>query len=189
MNMRALLLVFLVVTAGCTQTTEPPEAQPRPTPGDFQIRPVVEVGEPYAYSEPAPPEDPTPIDGRYSRTISVEQAGGIPIFCQRCAPWRLDAGDATLRLEGGRFYTSFEPIAQDRPCPTCRMPPGFSATGHYRVEGDRLEIFNDPNCADMTGVYRWSLRGERLVLKVVEDRCPFVRLRAKYLTAAPWENA
>jgi hypothetical protein len=153
------------------------------------MRPAIEVGEPYAYSEPAPPEEVTPLDGRYERRVTVKQAGGIPIFCQRCAPWRLDAGEAGLRFEEGRFYADFEPISQDRPCPTCRMPPGFAATGHYRVDGSRLEIFNDPSCAEMTGIYQWSIEDGKLLLEVVEDECPFVRLRSKYLTAFPWRTS
>jgi len=179
----ALVLVALTFAA-CDEATG--ERGPEPQ------RRVTEVGEPYPYSEPAPPEEPTPLDGTYRRTITVEQAGGPPVYCQRCAPWRLDAGEAELRFDRGELVGSFEPIRVEVDCRSeareleCKHPPGFQVSAHYRVQGDRLEVFNDANCIGMTGVYEWSIEEGALVLDEVEDACPFVRLRAKYLTAASW---
>lgn len=179
------VVALAVLLVGCSE--EPGSDTAR------QERKRIEVGKPYPYSEPAPPDEQTPIDGTYARTISVEQAGGEPVYCQRCAPWRLDAGEATLLFDHGELYADFEPIHVEVNCESktrnlkCKHPPGFHASAHYRVDGDRVEIFNDPNCIGMTGVYEWDVEDDELVLTVVEDECPFVQLRSKYLTAAPWE--
>ncbi|MDQ3939852.1 MAG: hypothetical protein M3238_00685 [Actinomycetota bacterium] len=154
-----------------------------------------DVGEPYPYAEPAPPRETTAIDGIYERTITVRRAGGRPVYCQRCAPWRLDAGSAAILFDRGRLYAMFDPIRTEVDCRSetlgreCKKPPGFDVSAHYRVEGDRIEIFNDPNCIGMTGVYEWRVEDDVLILDVVEDACPFVLLRARYLTAAPWQRA
>jgi hypothetical protein len=181
----ALFALFLgACTEGAGSTTADDENNGRV---------AVEVGEPYPYSEPAPPEERTPLEGTFRRTITVHQAGGPPIYCQRCAPWRLDAGEGELRFDRGRLTGTFEPIAVQVDCRSeargveCKHPPGFAVSAHYRVDGDRIEIFNDGNCIGMTGIYEWSVEDGALVLDVVEDSCPFVRLRAKYLTAAPWQ--
>jgi hypothetical protein len=50
-----------------------------------------------------------------------------------------------------------------------------------------LTLFNDPVCPETRGVYGWSLQGELLSLEEVDDPCPFDFLRARYLSAAPWE--
>lgn len=180
-----LLVVSLATVTACTGqgATESPETGER-TPVD-----LIRVGEPYAYSEPAPPDEPTPLDGRYVRTLSIAETGGEPVYCQRCAPWRLDAGESELRIERGRFYVRFEPVETARRCRDCKRPPDFEATGHLRVAGDEVQLFNDANCIGMTGTYRWSRARGRLSFELVEDECPFVRLRARYLTAAPWDES
>lgn len=185
-----LLILFLILTA-CSGT----EDRDRPSAANGRGSSGLEAGEPYPFSEPAPPEESTPIDGRYGRRITVAQAGGRPVYCQRCAPWRLDAGHADLVLENGRLNNTFKPIPTEVNCKSeaigreCKKPPGFMVTAHYRVDGDRIEIFNDPNCIGMTGTYEWRLQDGRLIFRLVDDECPFVHLRAKYLTAAPWTQA
>ena len=182
-----LLILFLVLTA-CSGT----EDRDRRSAANRPDSATTEDGEPYPFSEPAPPEEATPIDGFYDRRVTVALAGGRPVYCQRCAPWRLDAGHAELRLDRGRLYNTFKPIPTEVNCSSetlgreCKKPPGFVVTAHYRVEGDRIEFFNDPNCIGMTGTYEWRLEDGSLTFRLVDDECPFVHLRAKYLTAAPW---
>lgn len=186
----AVVVLSALVAAACAD--DPGERGAAP---EERTRPTVAVGEPYPYSEPAPPEEPTPLDGLFTRTITIRRAGGPPIYCQRCAPWRLDAGAAELQFDRGRFFAAFEPIRVEIDCRSatlgreCKHPPGFEVSGHFRTDGDRLELFNDPNCIGMTGTYRWSIEAGSLVLEEVADRCPFVRLRAKYLTAEPWRQS
>lgn len=187
--LRILLVLAAVVIGSCTANDS--------DRGNGESRSrrslPVEVGEPFPYAEPAPPDESTPLDGTYRRSISVDQAGGPPVYCQRCAPWRLDAGEGELVLERGRLYGSFEPISTETPdCRSetlereCKQPPGFDVTAHFRVDGETVKIFNDPNCIGMTGAYRWSLHDGTLVFEEIADECPYVRLRAKYLIAAPW---
>lgn len=184
-----LLVAFFCFGAAC-EVFEQEGSRPTPARSseDETEESRTRVGEPYPYDFAAPPDRPTPIDGTYGRRVSVRAAGGRPVYCQRCAPWRLDAGDAELRFEGGRFYTTFQPIPTELRCDDCKRPPGFEANGHYTVDGSRLELFNDANCLGMRGVYEWGISRGRLSLDVVEDGCPFVSLRAKYLTALPWSR-
>jgi hypothetical protein len=62
----------------------------------------------------------------------------------------------------------------------------FATRGHYAIEGDRLELFNDPNCPETRGEYAWRLEGGNLTLEAIDDPCAFDLLRARYLSAAPW---
>ena len=57
------------------------------------------------------------------------------------------------------------------------------------MQGSRVELFNDPTCPRVRGTYEWSLESGTLTLREVRDPCPFDRLRARYLTAAPWSAA
>ncbi|MDQ3646538.1 MAG: hypothetical protein M3345_06330 [Actinomycetota bacterium] len=169
--------------AGCSQGSD------RAAPADARVEApdrALEPGRPYPFDEPAPPREASPVDGHYGRSISIEEAGGRPVYCARCAPYRLDAGEATLVLDRGEFYVRFRPIPPRGLCALCKAPPGFASSGHYVVDGDEIALFNDPNCLTTRGIYRWRLESGRLTFEAVEDPCPFVRLRARFLTADPW---
>ena len=173
--------VVTVVMLGCsgngTTTSTNTEASPATD---------LSPGQPYPFATPAPPETATPVDGAYSRRTTVRQAGGEPIFCQRCAPYRVDAGFSELILDRGSFYVSFDTTPMESPCPDCRRPPGFKSSGYFTVSGDEIVFFNDPNCTDVRGIYRWTREQGALRFELVKDPCPFVHLRARYLTSAPW---
>jgi hypothetical protein len=62
----------------------------------------------------------------------------------------------------------------------------WRSVGHYTVSGDEIVLFNDPNCPQTRGTYRWALTGSLLTLQVVDDDCAFGGLRWRYLTALPW---
>jgi hypothetical protein len=62
---------------------------------------------------------------------------------------------------------------------------GCRALGSFTVSGDRMTLFNDPNCIEDVGAYTWSITGDALVLKVIDDPCA-IDLRAKNLTSSPW---
>lgn len=131
--------------------------------------------EPYPFSTPVPPPEPTAIDGTYTRVVDVDLAGGH-VKCARCAPYRLEPGTDTLVFDRGRFFLEHD-------------PPGFRSSGHFWVEGDRLRLFNDPNCVKFEGIYEWNLSGEVLRLEAVEDDCPFAKLRQRNLMATEWDEA
>jgi hypothetical protein len=160
-------LVVLLLAASCSDgATTSPQPSPSGDPDLWRTDP----SEPYAFVTPVPPLAPTPIDGTYRRDF---RQGSDPIPCARCAPFRLDRGEATLELREGRYRVVQEASR-------------FSSEGHYLVDGSRLILFNDPNCPDTRGLYTWSLDEGALKLQVVEDPCAFDLLRARYLAAAPW---
>jgi hypothetical protein len=148
----AVIASLAVVVFGCTGSKGAGAEGPRSdrTPGV-----AFASGEAYPYDRPAPPREPTPIDGIYVRKITIAQAGGRPVYCRRCAPYRRDAGRSTITFDEGRLFVRFRPVAPGPLCSECLRPPDFSATAHYRVSGDRLTIFNDANCTHSRGVYRW----------------------------------
>ena len=166
-RLRRTVVALAVALVSCTAGA--PETRPSPTgdPGAWRT----EESEPYPFVTPVPLRTETPLDGLYGRDY---RQGSIPIPCRRCAPYRLDRGPSTLELRAGRFYVRHE--AAD-----------FSTRGHFLVEEGRLLLFNDPNCPTTTGVYAWTLEDGTLTLKALEDPCAFDLLRARYLSAAPWE--
>jgi hypothetical protein len=132
--------------------------------------------EPYDY-RPAPPREPTPLDGFYMRVFTIEEMGGpelgVPTHCLRCVPYSVDAGVQTLLLHEGRFYLEHQ---IDR----------FRALGHFVVRGERIVFFNDVNCSSTRGSYRWDVAGRALTMRVIDDPCPYVDERSHDLTLTPW---
>jgi len=131
--------------------------------------------EPYPFSTPLPPAEPTAIDGTYTRVIG-EDIAGAPGKCRRCPPYRLEPGAETLTFDRGRFFVEHE-------------PPGFRSSGHFRIDGGQLELFNDANCIEFEGIYEWDVSSEVLTLDAVEDECPFTRLRQRFLMIEEWRTA
>ncbi len=157
-----------LLLASCTSGTPSGDSS---SPGDPQAWRTDEA-EPYPFVTPVPPLSATTVDGLYHRNYLQ---GSEPIPCRRCAPFRLDRGDSTLEMRRGRYYVIHD-LAD------------FSTRGHYVVDGNRLELFNDPNCPETRGEYTWRVEGGRLTLEAIDDPCAFDLLRARYLSAAPWER-
>jgi hypothetical protein len=176
----AIVVVFVAGMIGATHDGLPSasapttSAQPTASPsGPIELTPQME---PYPY-DPAPPLEPTPVDGFYLRVFTVEEMGGhhlgIPVHCLRCVPYSVDAGTQTLLLHEGRFYLEHQ-INR------------FRALGHYVVTGDRIELFNDVNCSGVRGKYHWSIQNHQLTFDLIDDPCPFEDERSHDLTLAPW---
>jgi hypothetical protein len=166
---RSAALLALLLAACTARMDSTPAGVPSPT-GDPERWREAPGREPYPFVTPVPPLTDTPVDGVYRRDYA---AGTEPIPCRRCAPYRLNSGEAVLTLEDGRFRV-------DHPAWE------FTSGGHYFVEGPRLVLINDANCPRTRGIYRWALERGSLSLEVVEDDCAFDLLRARYLSAAPW---
>lgn len=175
----ALLAVGLL-TGACSQ----PATSPQPHAARLTLPPP---GEPFPFERAAPPAEPTALDGTYTRLMTPRRAGGRSIGCVRCAPYRLEAGEATLKLDRGRFFVSFLPALGPRACPECKKAQGFRANGHVAVSGDEVRLFNDANCTRTTGRYRWAKKDGSLALLVLEDDC-FGGLRARFFEALPWRG-
>lgn len=132
---------------------------------------------PYPFMSPTPAPVVTDVDGTYMRTLTLADVGGarigLPYRCLRCPPYRIDAGVSTLILHKGAYYLNHQLST-------------FRTLGSYVVEGDRITLFNDANCPQTPGVYRWKRGPHALTLRVVEDDCPFDGERADDLTLTSW---
>ena len=132
---------------------------------------------PYPYTEPAPEPVPTEIDGTYMLILTLQDLGGanaaLPFPCRRCLPYARDPGVLTLIFFHGAYFVDHQ-------------MSGFHATGHFAVEGNRLRLFNDPNCSRVRGTYNWQLDGPSLQLTVIDDACAFKGERATDLASDVW---
>jgi len=132
---------------------------------------------PYPFASPTPSPTVSSIDGTYLRTVDLAQIGGarvgLPYRCFRCPPYRIDAGVTTLIFHEGAYY-----IHHDL--------SGFRTMGSFVVDGDTVTLFNDANCPQTTGVYRFVRTSHALRLDVVRDDCPFSGERADDLMFEPW---
>jgi hypothetical protein len=180
----SLLVAAIVLLANLG----PPNASPDPSPspearaGDKPL--VAETLDdlpvtlrPYPYTKPAPPPVATEIDGTYMLILTLEDLGGanhaLPFPCVRCLPYARHPGVLTLIFFDGAYFVDHQ-------------MSGFHAAGHYEVEGNRLTLFNDPNCSRVQGTYRWQLDGASLRLKAVDDTCAFEGERATDLASDVW---
>jgi hypothetical protein len=182
----AISAVVVAAALGGRPPATPTDGGPEPTrppATDDPLRvPFSERFEPYDYRE-APPLVRTPIDGYYLRIVTLEELGGptvgMPVHCRRCVPFEIDPGIETLTLHRGRYFLDHQLTAR-------------RGLGHYRVRGNVVRFFNDPNCSRTVGAYRWQRRARTLVLEAVRDPCPFgatprtLDHRARDLTYSPW---
>ena len=131
---------------------------------------------PYPYVTPTPTQQATELDGTYMKIRTLDQLGGVPealpIKCLRCAPFQQHPGVTTLVLHQGTYYVEHQ-------------MSGFRTLGHYVVEGRRLAFFNDVNCTQEHGRYRWTRRGDDLVMSVIRDECSGTA-RADDFTRLAW---
>ena len=132
---------------------------------------------PYPYFTPTPEPVPTEIDGTYMLILTLEDLGGasnaLPFPCRRCLPYARDPGVMTLIFFDGAYFVDHQ-------------MSGFHGIGSYEVEGDRLRLFNDPNCSRIRGTYTWQLDGASLSLKAVDDTCAYEGERATDLASDVW---
>jgi hypothetical protein len=124
---------------------------------------------PYPYTTPLPPPIRTILDGTYAKS-DPREATRIP--CRRCPDYFPYNGIWKLSLDNGIFRI-FHPDT------------GWRSYLSFTVSGDRIALFNDPNCPEVVGVYAWKLARGTLTLKVIEDECA-IHLRAMNLTSLPW---
>ncbi len=124
---------------------------------------------PFPYSAPLPPEEPTLLDGTYTKTDPKTEPR---VSCRRCPDYAPEGGLWKIQFDRGVFRIF-------------HAPSGWKSIGSCRVEGNRLSVYNDPVCPEITGLYTWAREGGQLFLQVIEDECG-IRLRAENLTRQPW---
>ena len=167
---------MLLVMSACTTEVEQAKSRPVHNKKNAGRTPDSDM-QPFAYTRPIPDAAPTSVDGTYVRRVTSAQAGGTPVPCRRCAPYRFDAGRSTLTLDSGRYYVAHEPASS--------KVMGFASTGHFVVEEDRIVFFNDPNCTTTRGIYGWDESPDALTFTSRSDDCA-IGLRAEWLSALPW---
>jgi hypothetical protein len=128
---------------------------------------------PYPYTLPLPPPRDTAIDGSYVKEEPLELLGEH-IHCRRCPDWLYEGGLWKLRLAQGVYRV-------------LNVDLGWKSMGSYVASGDRLILFNDPNCIGDIGVYRWKSEGGVLTFEVIDDPCAIL-LRGKNLSHLPWQS-
>ena len=151
------------------------EAEPVPPSGQSRFNSVIwtELLQkiPYPHTAPLPPEAPTALDGTYAK---FDPKRTPPVACRRCPDYLPEGGIWKLNLDKGIFRIFHE-------------VSGWRSLGSFIADGNRLRLFNDPCCIEVTGFYRWKLADGQLILQVVEDECA-IGLRAKNLTQRPWRS-
>ena len=162
----ALAVALVAATAAGPQASL---AKFRPTPTSMWAGLLSQT--PVAVGEPVPPPEPQPVDGTY-----VVHRDSPPQWwaCLRCADYRPSGGLWRLRLDRGVFRLVYDVT-------------GWRTIASYRLDGEILEVFNDPICPSERGVYRWRPQEDALSLAVVRDECAF-GLRAENLTSGPWRS-
>lgn len=124
---------------------------------------------PYPHNSPLPPEESTALDGTYTKIDPKQQP---PVPCRRCPDYVPEGGIWKLQFDKGVFRIF-------------HVDSGWKSIGSYKVENNLLSLFNDPVCPEITGVYKWILENNQLVLQEVMDKCN-IRLRSKNLIKQPW---
>jgi len=124
---------------------------------------------PYPHTAPLPPAVRTALDGTYTR---FDPKKTPPVPCRRCPDYAPEGGIWKLNLGNGVFRIFHEVT-------------GWRSLGSFIIDGNRIQLFNDPCCIKTRGFYRWTSAEGRLMLQAVEDPCA-IGLRAKNLTKLPW---
>jgi hypothetical protein len=149
-------------------------------PAAAPVRTVDPLLLPYPYLSPTPPPTTeTVLDGTYIRTLTLRDVGGarigLPFRCLRCPPYRIDAGVSTIMFWQGAYFLHHQ-------------MSGFRTQGSFVVDGDRVTLFNDPNCPQGRGLYAFEMTAHGLRFDVVHDDCPWSGERADDLTAVQWTH-
>jgi hypothetical protein len=187
LRMAGLSLVLLALLAGCAAAAPEvagngdaatPSAAPSTATPPAEGWAALLTRQPFPYLLPLMDDEPTPLDGTY---VKLEPSRGDPAHCLRCPDYAQEAGLWKMHLHRGVFRIYYEGRE-------------WSSVGSFLVTRDRMSkvedpdkllLFNDPNCTDVMGVYRWEKTEEGLRLEVVDDTCSY-RLRAANLTSLPW---
>ena len=124
---------------------------------------------PFPHTAPLPPDVPTVLDATYAKFDPKKKP---PVPCRRCPDYVPEGGIWKLNFNSG-VYRIFHDFT------------GWRSIGSFVVDGNRVRLFNDPTCMEVTGAYIWKLKDGRLILQVIEDDCA-IGMRAKNLTMLPW---
>jgi hypothetical protein len=125
--------------------------------------------QPFPYTKELPALERTPLDGTYTK-VDPKKEPQVP--CRRCPDYAPEGGIWKIQFDKGVFRI-------------IHLSSGWKSIASFVLEGDRLSLFNDPVCHEMTGTYAWRAEGGQIVFRAIEDECA-IRLRAMNLTKQPW---
>ena len=126
---------------------------------------------PYPYTTPLPPQEKTPLDGVYVR---FDPRPGERTHCVRCPPYPPEGGVWKVEFDQGVFRV-YHPRT------------GWRTLGSFTVAGDRVTLFNDPQCHLAVGEFAWQRDEGGLRFQLIADDCE-LGTRAKNFTAQPWQS-
>ncbi len=166
-----LAFCLLMGISSCASPTRQPDPSP---PGNNSKANSIIWTEllqktPYPHTAPLPPQRPTVLDGFYTKFDPKETP---PVPCRRCPDYVPEGGIWKLNFDKG-IYRIFHEFT------------GWRSIGSFVVDGNRVQLFNDPTCMEAVGTYIWTVDAGALILQVIEDECA-IRMRAKNLTQLPW---
>ena len=125
---------------------------------------------PFPYHRPLPAEFRTPVDGTY---VKFDPKPHPHVPCRRCPDYVPEGGIWKLQFDKGIMRIFF-------------AETGWRSISSYAVDGDQLQLYNDPHCIDTVGAYHWRRHDGQLVLELIEDPCA-IHMRARNLTKQPWK--
>ncbi len=172
---RVLLLGVMLGTIDCTVPRQNGRPAPEPPPSGNAKASTSEIWtellqkKPFPHTAPLPPQRGSVLDGTYTKSDPKKTP---PVQCRRCPDYVPEGGLWKLNLDQGIFRIFHEFT-------------GWRSIGSFVVEGERVRLFNDPCCMEVTGTYTWTLEAGRLRLQVIHDDCA-IGMRGKNLTQLPW---
>ena len=163
----------MLLLAGCAPVRPLPVTPAATQPAAATTDPWLEVRQwtPYPYTTPLPPAQSTPLDGIYVR-FDPRTDERPP--CRRCPPYPPEGGVWKVEFDQGIFRV-FHPRT------------GWRTLGSFAVEGDRVTLFNDPQCHLAVGEYTWQRDEAGLRFDLIADDCE-LGTRPKNFTAGPWQS-
>jgi hypothetical protein len=171
----ALVFGLVLVLISCSSLSQNSKKAPEPSPSGNANGSTSVIWtdllqkNPFPHTAPLPPGVRTALDGTFTKFDPKKTA---PVPCRRCPDYAPEGGIYKLNLNKGVFRIFHEFT-------------GWRSIGSFVVDGNRVQLFNDPTCIEVMGSYTWTLKKGRLILQVVEDQCA-IGLRAKNLTKLPW---
>ena len=170
-KVRTLFTILTIcLTAACGSNTTTPEiTAPIGTPTPPDIWETLLDATPYPHLLPLPESAPSPLDGTFAK---VDPSPPQWWTCYRCADYRPMGGIWRVQFDQGVMRVFYEVT-------------NWKSIASFTVEGNRLQIFNDPFCPQEVGEYEWSIDAGQLTFALIQDGCAF-DLRAENLVKQSW---
>ena len=171
----ALFFFGVLAIISCSSLSPNDRKAPRLAPSDNENGSTSAIWtellqkKPFPHTAPLPSQVPTVLDGTFAK---FDPKKTPPVPCRRCPDYVPEGGIWKLNFNKGIFRIFHEFT-------------GWRSIGSFVVDGNRVQLFNDPTCMEVMGSYTWTLKEGRLRLQVIQDKCA-IGMRAKNLMKLPW---